>query len=352
MKKIAIATYINDLNYGALLQAYSLGIYFKNHSFDVYYVNPSIGGKTIESIPDRLLKKLFYYIVAKKRITKKRTALNSFLNSNFSIISESDFEKDIDEFTALVCGSDQIWNIEITDGFNKVFFANYDVFSFAYSASVGNISIVKENEEQYRKKLKNFAFISTREQNLSEYINNEMGLNAIHTCDPVFLADNTLSMTPATCRLIKSKYIFVYTMNKNKNIIRIAREMSKKLKLPVIMLNNNLYSYSYNGFKTVYALTIEEFISMICNAEYVITNSFHGTSLSLIFEKQFFAVKNVDRNDRILDLLNNLELSDRFIESEKDVNFDMIDYCEVRKKKNTFVNQSKDYLNRCLEAMK
>ena len=209
MKKIAIATYINDLNYGALLQAYSLGIYFKNHSFDVYYVNPSIGGKTIESIPDRLLKKLFYYIVAKKRITKKRTALNSFLNSNFSIISESDFEKDIDEFTALVCGSDQIWNIEITDGFNKVFFANYDVFSFAYSASVGNISIVKENEEQYRKKLKNFAFISTREQNLSEYINNEMGLNAIHTCDPVFLADNTLSMTPATCRLIKSKYIFV-----------------------------------------------------------------------------------------------------------------------------------------------
>lgn len=102
-----------------------------------------------------------------------------------------------------------------------------------------------------------------------------------------------------------------------------------------------------------------EFIELIKNASFIFTDSFHGTIFSIIFEKQFITLKRFkdddkkSQNSRVYDLLNQLGLDKRLIEEDSLVQekYDDIDYTIVRNTLNSFIQSSKNYLDRALEKI-
>ena len=95
----------------------------------------------------------------------------------------------------------------------------------------------------------------------------------------------------------------------------------------------------------------EEFLSYINNAEYVVTNSYHGTIFSLLFNKNFYAVKNKGGNVRIENLLDLLNLEKRYIEKKEETdNQSFIDYDNVERKLIELKKESKSFLDRAINS--
>ena len=129
--------------------------------------------------------------------------------------------------------------------------------------------------------------------------------------------------------------------------VRFAERLSKETGLPIKELNKKM-SFKHLGKRYISGASVEEFLRMIKDAEYVVSNSFHGVAFSLIYQKQFFAVGMGERSNRVLSLLESLGLMERYVK-EKSVNplqMKMIDYHEVEMRLNEVKHLSEQYLKR------
>ena len=117
-----------------------------------------------------------------------------------------------------------------------------------------------------------------------------------------------------------------------------------KMKLPVKEINMKL-DFAHLGVKYIKSASVEKFLSLIDNAEFVVTNSFHGTAFSIIFEKQFYAVGLRDKSSRVCSLLELVGIRERYIEDiTMPINDDNIDYVEVNTRLHEVVEYSKSFL--------
>ena len=99
---------------------------------------------------------------------------------------------------------------------------------------------------------------------------------------------------------------------------------------------------------------MERFLSLIAHADYVVSNSFHGVAFSLIFEKQFFAVGMREKANRVVSLLESLDLKSRYVVDGRSLSEDdssVIDYAAVKKKLQVLVDGSVKYLNLCIQQI-
>ena len=160
--------------------------------------------------------------------------------------------------------------------------------------------------------------------------------------DPVFLLSKETWLNMAYEVDKKQKYIFVYDFDGNELIKEIALKVAKKKSLKIYTVFKSDYSD-----KVIKGMGPIDFISYIKNAEFVISNSFHGTAFSIIFEKQFIVVNRKEEiNTRMRDLLTILKIENRLI--NENYNFDLInkniDYTVVNRAIKLKVKSSKEYL--------
>jgi len=342
--KLGIATFINSLNFGAILQAYALGCYLRSLGYAIHYIDSD---KEHVSIPPKsLAKKIFYYFVAKKRIRKKNDLFDNFKRDCFSIIRNPEL------LDVVVCGSDQVWNTDITDGFNPFFWGDCGKFNIAYAVSSGDSDIIEAQIDTVRKKIRNFVGISFRESDLSNVFYSHFGMICPTVCDPTFLLqkEDYCGIEEKECKATKP-YLLIYQMNRDSSLYEIAHKIAKQKKLDVIEINNNLYDYKIHCHKCFYSCSVGKFLSLIHYSSYVITNSFHGTVFAIIYRKNFFTVKSKKRNSRIINLCHALNLDDRVLESRGKIcldDYESIDYEMVGKKINKFVVDSKNFLTQAL----
>jgi hypothetical protein len=345
--KIGILSFHDSRNYGAILQIYALKRTLEKLQVDVSVVDYS----AIESeygfsfkaeikakgVPLALIKYLYYCIFVRKTMNFKKDKFKKFINKNFNL---SKRYNSIDEFVCdnsydvLICGSDQIWNPEITKGFDRMMFCDFPsntIKRYSYAASVGDVKIIdtEENKAEFFRLLKNFDGIAVRENELADFISLNSDRKPEITLDPTLLLDETEYIAITDTEVPKDKYVLLYQLARYSRATEVAALLAKEKNLKIIEIINN--PYIYNRKKSMlFSASPSQFLHLIKNAEYVITNSFHGTIFSIIFKKNFYTIASRTRNSRIANLMNTLELQDRLLkENDDDFTRDAIDYDKV-----------------------
>ena len=129
----------------------------------------------------------------------------------------------------------------------------------------------------------------------------------------------------------------------------IVKEIAEKENLKVVELRYNKRLFS-KGHIQILSAGIEDFLSLIYNARYVITNSFHGTIFSILLEKNFYTVKINGVNSRIENILNITELNNRCIENVSEIDLkEKIDFKNAKGKIEKEREHSQEFLRNVLK---
>lgn len=364
MKKTGILTYHAGYNYGASLQAYALEkminlmgkpVEIINYETDRFVASREMFSRKIER-PKEIVK-IISRIPYAKALKKRQQLFDDFSNNTLKVSprykSELEVIHHIDEYDCIVCGSDQIWNISGQDpqAENLLYFLNFEKNQkrISYAASFGTKvekSVFRENE--YLPWIRKFDYISVRETNAKTYLKSK-GIDSVVTLDPTLLLDKENYDEICADRLIDHPYLLMFGWKTNHNLIKAAKTASKYYGLPVYNIVPPPRGM-FNGIKKKLDVGPKEYLSMIKYADFVVTNSFHGTAFSVIYEKSFISVLTGKPDERITSMLEQLGLGNRFCYADN-INFASIqesDYRNVKKSKEILRKSSKDFLKNAL----
>jgi hypothetical protein len=329
--KIGIVTFHRANNYGAVLQAFALSFKLSElfPADDIYIIDycNDILKKRHSLFQAESLKQCISSLIQLPYFIKRKRNFDTFRKEHFKYINSNE----VNLLDYLVCGSDQIWGKKITGGFDKHYFGIFDGFNGAaltYAASDGG-SIDDEYSNEIKEYLDNLTCISVREKTMVPVLRKYYNKDIPVVLDPVFLYDRSFWHTIADKQLYRN-YILVYRME-NDQILNDAIKLASKTDKQIIEVcggfpYREIFQYSY---KKVIAVSIPKFISLFLYADCILTNSYHGMVLSIVFNKQFFAykIKNNTTN-RLRDLLAECNLTERYIENITMTDF-LIDFDAV-----------------------
>ena len=368
-KKVGIITVHRNVNYGANLQAFASCKFINNAGYNaeiIDYYPPEIdkdnylfswlklsydGGKS-KSLQHNLKLVAALAFSAPEKNNRLKNFYN-FRNIHCKLSPKYTDFKDIANgaYTDVVCGSDQIWNPDITKGINPLYFGDIPGVKnkISYAASLGRDKYNEFDEQKAAELIKNMDYVSVREEKSIEYIKNISGKDVVGVCDPVFLLPKEEYEKIAKPIKSKKPYLLLYSVVGNNEMLAVAKDFAAKNDLVLVEICQN----KKRGAKHIQLTGIspEEFLGAIKDAEYVITNSFHGTAFSLIFQKNFYVFDNKARGSRITNILNKAGLENRIIENniEKIVK---IDYEQVDKNLKDYIASSKQFLLSALSVQK
>lgn len=342
--KIGIMTFWwSQDNYGQLLQCYALQKYLRDVGHDAYLIR----FKNEEKSPlwQRALKAsnpvlLFRYIKSKfnsrKVLKEQKNNSRNFDDFKKKYIKQSEvfynsyrqLKDNPPEADVYIVGSDQVWNFSIFS--NKKEYVYKSIHSYmldfgddsikrmSYAASWSVKSISEELISEIKPLIEKFSYISVREENGISLCKQCGYDNAELVCDPTLLlsADVYRNLYMGeNVRKIDKKYIMLYMLNNECDFdIQRVYDFAKEKDLEVVYVTGNGV---INNREKFFA-TIPEWLYLIDNAEYVITNSFHCCVFSSIFNKKFGVVKLKGKvegmNTRFESLFNFLGIESRYVD--------------------------------------
>ena len=348
-------------NAGAGLQAYALEKYLSSQGHDVeiidyrpgylsrhysltYVNNPKYNVPFVKQL--YLAAKLPKRIIALSDPKKHKFDLfkKTFLKTtNKQYHSFEELKQDCPQADLYIAGSDQIWNPLFQNGKDPAFFLQFvkeKKKCVSYAASFSVNSIEKEDELRIGSWLKSFNAITVRESSALPLLE-KMGFQGEKVCDPVFLIDKAGWEQIAVLPKIDS-YILVYDFDNNEELWKKAKVLSKATNKKIVSLFSSKYAdYNMTGFGP------REFLGAIINSDYVVSNSFHATAFSVIFQKSFFVANRQEGiNSRMFDFLNKLDLLDRMLDynTTTDLKLDDINWSNVKTVLSQEILNSKEYL--------
>lgn len=223
------------------------------------------------------------------------------------------------DYDTFVLGSDQIWNKGILGSYDSVLWGDFEINKNAriisYAAS-GAVRELKEDDLIYiQSKLKRMHSISVREESFKNLLQPLTTKKILTTLDPTLLANPEIFYKITIKPKIKKKYVLVYSLSGgiSKDIKLVSEYIAKKIgaEIHIITYLSDKWQPSKNIHETC---SPQEFLGFFANAEYVLTNSFHGTAFSLIFKKQFLSfLSDQPKDERVLNILSKLELNNKAV---------------------------------------
>ncbi len=226
---------------------------------------------------------------------------------------------------AFVLGSDQLWNpvLERFTGDQFFFsFADEDKIKLAYAQSFGNaLSLPVSFSSKYISLVQNFTKVSVREDYAVETFEKGFGLKTQQVCDPVFLIEPEQydEMLENTDLDLPEHYVLDFFLNPDDEKIDVSRKIRKDLGIKDYINFTDLDKPEklvdgFDGEKVEINSRIENLVKAYKNADFVVTDSFHGTCMALIFNKPFISIANVIRGaGRFSSILSWAQQSDRLI---------------------------------------
>ncbi len=297
MKKTAILTFVNQLNYGGVLQAYALQQACKKLGYDVdqmdYWLEPDNAPLTGGRIKDRLIRFIKDLIKGRRpwlteirRYRTKRFLRDYIQFSSKTYHTPQELEKQ-QEYGRIIVGSDQVWNY-LWSYYTKYFLLGKmtdSVERFSYAASMGFKDLPDEYLEEYRHTLNKFKMITVREAEGVEQIKQWTGRDAKLVLDPVLLLDQGDWQ-----KLVKpyadKPYLFCYWLGDfSDEFLSKLIAFSEANMVDIHLLSNTRIHPPSSRVKLVQSAGPQEFVSEIANATGVITDSFHAMAFATIFQK-------------------------------------------------------------------
>lgn len=311
-KNVKIITYCTWKSIGSILQAHAL-----NAVLDSLGNNPELILEEKNRSHERKMPKDLKSFVkscmeffVNKKIDVARNKRSAFIESNMKVtyfLNCNEILSGIDEnaLTVYLAGSDQIWN---PDASNPVYFLDFakNERCISYAASMGKTKISEEKLSFFAQELAKFYSISVREKECADVLSGCTDKEIYVHIDPTFLIDVKQWRTLEKKYDVKEPYILLYMLYWDDACKKKISDLKKRTGLPVYAVCPGI-SRVYAD-KRFYDVGVEEFLWLVDHAQYVVTSSFHGVALSIIFQKKFAPVINPAAPSRIENLLRILDV--------------------------------------------
>ena len=375
--KVGILTYHFSENYGALFQAYALRHWFVSHGYDAEFVNyhpdyVEAGGsiKWGKPISKDNLKIIFLKLVS----LKERYLGDRKQKKNFEIFREHglgvkgagyrdvrELEKAKIQFDILVCGSDQVWKPSEHYGVDPVYFLDFQTPGsprrISYAPSFGKCSLDAQYSAAVAALISKLDGVSVREQSGCKIVQALTGIEPSCVPDPtLLLSDYSQIMKPYP--LSSSKHVFCYALRSRDAIGDAAEVIASALNADLISPHNPHRRWREIG-ETVYPCP-SQWLYLLKTSEFVVTNSFHGTALSILLNKPFVVVGlqggKKDLNARVMNLLSLLGLDSRFVQdvnsaAVEEVLDNPLDWADINARVSKLREAGNDYLDQQLKEI-
>lgn len=259
-------------------------------------------------------------------------------------LNNADLKKFEDNADFYVVGSDQVWNTNWNNGVIPAFYLNFVTNKkpkFSFSSSFGMNKLNEKDIEEIKKYLKEFKCISVREPSGVNVIKKQLEIDNVNTTqlvDPVLSMPSNFWRNISPENKISGKYIMVYSLNRNKELDKYAKELSKRLGLKLIRFCTRVDQVVRSGHSKIIP-NILDFVTMIDNAEYVITDSFHATAFSMLMNTEPICIYPQEFSTRISEFLNLVGESDRHLKKYSD--FDIVNRKVDFKKVNNILDEER-----------
>lgn len=208
---------------------------------------------------------------------------------------------------AYLSGSDQVWNTQNNNPPEdlKAYYLGFvpeGKKRIAYAGSFGKSTFTPEEEVIIKEYIAKYDSVSVREDDGVRILQHFGFDNGVHVVDPTLLLSGEEWREFASVKKApKAGYVFVYNLNRNNLIKEVARSIAKDKGLRIINFSDT-FDFVL-GAKNRFGNTAEDFVNHIANADYVVTDSFHGTAFSLNLNRQVIVVKAPRYNSRIESIL-------------------------------------------------
>lgn len=361
-KKVGVFTlYHNNTNFGATLQAFALLQKIKELGYDASVVDfipekLSVGQKILRLVfhPRRLFGLIFRYLGIpgfgidffekewNKLWKRKWNGWQNFCRRYISAtapVPECNLPKNIDQYDILLTGSDQVWNPEYCAEAHFLPFNKQGKRKVAYAASISRSNLKEEQKEIFKKWLPDFDYITVRENEGKELLESFLDVNVDVVLDPTLLLtaddwnkiaepielDNQVSYRENVTKGTNStrEYVLFVALGMNplhrKFATRVAERMNMRVVIVSTCLEEMRANYNLEGNELI-NITPGQYLSLVREASYIITDSFHCMVFSIIFHRNFVVLKrNADTeihnmNSRLYTLLDALGLEGQLVD--------------------------------------
>ncbi len=365
---IGIITHHAAHNYGAMLQAYALQKYLKiNYDKNVENINfktdEGINAYAIFKKPKKLrgyvwfLLKFIHYNELKKRHQAFENFLENYIDKTNRYKSYEELITSPPNFDYYISGSDQVFSPRnpIKGAINAYYlnFGDADIKRIAYAPSFGYKTIPEGEKDLIKTLLNRFDDLSAREISGCKIIKELTGKEVPNVLDPVFLLNiEEYRKISKPVKLKYNNYILCYALVGMKKQIPLALNLKEITGLPIVLIKDSALLPVKGVDKIIRFAGPREFLWLFDNADYVVTDSFHGTAFSLVFKKNFFStIAFPEKAERIYSILKETDLEDRIVDKpdEIDKNNLKIDYAIPARRLEEKIKISKDYLEMSLK---
>lgn len=344
--KVGILTLPLWHNYGGILQAYALTVSAERLGHHAIFLDVKRNELTKSQnfiqnfrrwLKNKILNKAGPYYPNQTELKFISNKTRSFVeqkmrpSSGWMQLSKlPEFSHNLD---AIIVGSDQVWRPEYCPNINFYFlgFASDKVRKISYAASLGTDDW-RFNEQSTliaKKLLQKFDFVSVREKSAVDLIHDNVQVNAVQCCDPTLLLSTNDYLKVADISDMPSggQGIFCYVLDPEEPRMQGLENFGTTLGYPIFYnMPKTFNKYFANDPEFYIFPEVESWIECFQKSDFVITDSFHGCVFSIIFNKPFVAIANVDRGyTRFQSLLEIFNLENRLFENVSDIKLDIFE---------------------------
>lgn len=365
--KIAVITLHRIVNYGSVLQTYATQKILENLGQKVEIIDYIDERMTLLGMLKRLKTKksilknplicLIAQLVMFPSYLKRFPVFWGFLKRHIKLTatkyhSFDEIQKNIPTADCYCTGSDQVWNSGWNEKIDRSFFLDFvpkDKPCFAYAASFGKKKLEDWEIPETKVLLKKYFAISCREKAGTEILAN-LGIASEHVLDPTLLVNADDWKRIASNRFSNQKYVFVYNLNRSARIDEVASQLSKEKNLPIYTVSYCYHEVFSRKGKVFVCPEVEDFLSLIANADTVVTDSFHATVFSINFSRNLYVVYPENFSSRLASIVELLGLNRRVVCGNSENNLDRlpIDYTLVQQRLNAERQKSIHFLEQCI----
>ena len=358
-------TYHHTHNYGAVLQTYALQqvIYSLGHD-NIIFEYPEreslynkLDWKNIKSLLRNCYINCLIFLRYKKisHCDKGFRKFHERMNLSRRYHSMQDLRDDYPEMDDFIVGSDQVWNLNANTEFvpaRLLDFGADNMVRFSYAASIEKLNYTELQKEKVKKCLSRFKGISLREESARKYIEEVTGYNCLRSLDPVFLLSkeqwNKIAVDDKA-RIIKEPYILCYQVQSVPGMQRVVDELKKRTGYKTVAVCCDAIKRIHVDM-SVFDASPEEFLGLYKNAAVVVSGSFHGTAMALVYNKPVYALVRHNHGSRIKELLHMVGLDAFLIEDRGDIpDSGVVDYGKINNIIEKEKMRSADYLKMMLD---
>ena len=355
---VGIFTFPNSISYGAVLQMYALYHTVENlgHTPEVINYQNSYMKHEQHFRKRSWLRRNAVKLLHHKKYHKFHLFEQAYLSIRPSkVLSDPQRLPELAKrYNAVICGSDQVWNPDITDSDLSYFlnFCDGKTKRVAYAPSFGHSEFSDVFLPAIRAELEKFKALSVREEPGQALISDLLGKNVPLVCDPTLLMDShEWEQLEKPHAAAEGAYVLYFTVKSSATLWAQCKAFAKEKGLKIVVVGGNpLKQWKHRNENIQYAVDIgpEEWLYLIHHARYIFTNSFHGTAFSINYRKDFYVELPSFANSRLIQIMQIFGLSSRILD-EHVPNGTAVDYSVTTQVLPQIRRASMDYLSEALK---